>query len=94
MVQDGRLTTFLDFGGLGLGDPTVNLHGAWEVLDAEARTVFIDAVAAGEAEWLRGRAWALAIAVMTFPYYWNTMPGRIADRLVMARAGLAEPRKG
>ncbi|GGU46979.1 hypothetical protein GCM10007979_52530 [Nocardioides albus] len=35
--------------------------------------------------WLRARAWALFIAVMTFPYYWETMRGRCADRLVMAR---------
>ena len=31
-----------------------------------------------EATWLRARAWALAIAAMTLPYYWDTMPGRCA----------------
>ena len=39
-------------------------------------------------DWVWGRAWAFAIAVMTFPYYWHTMPTRCAHRLVMARAVL------
>ena len=30
----------------------------------------------------------LSIAMMTFPYYWRTMPGRCAYRLAMARAVL------
>jgi hypothetical protein len=43
-----------------------------------------------EAEWLRGRAWALAIALGCFSYYWNTMPGRCSDRMAMARSALAD----
>ena len=39
-----------------------------------------------EVDWLRGRAWALAVALMTFPYYWHTMPTRVNDRLAMARS--------
>lgn len=94
LLVNGRLSALLDFGGLGIGDPTVDLHGAWELLDPFAREVFRNAVGVDDAEWLRGRAWALAIAIMTFPYYWNTMPGRIRDRLAMARAVLADPIKG
>jgi aminoglycoside phosphotransferase (APT) family kinase protein len=90
LVRDGRLAAVLDFGGLSLGDPTVDLVVAWEVLDPEARGTFREEVGVDDGDWLRGRAWALAIAVMTFPYYWATMPGRCADRLALARAVLAD----
>ena len=33
LVRDGALTALLDFGGLSVGDPTVDLVAAWEVLD-------------------------------------------------------------
>ncbi len=90
LVREGRLTAVLDFGALAIGDPTVDLMGAWEVLDDEPRRVFRDAVGVDESTWLRGRAWALCIALMTFPYYWHTMPIRCADRLLMARAVLRD----
>lgn len=90
LVRDGRLVGVLDFGGLAVGDPTIDLVPAWEVLDAPSRAVFRDATGVDEATWLRGRAWALALAVMTFPYYWTTMPARCADRLAMARSVLAD----
>jgi aminoglycoside phosphotransferase (APT) family kinase protein len=87
----GRMTALLDFGGIGLGDPTVDLHGAWEILDPAAREVFHSRLQVDDSEWLRGRAWALAVALMTFPYYWATMPRRVLDRLAMARAVLSDP---
>ena len=90
LVRDGRLAGVLDFGGLAVGDPTVDLAVAWDVLDPVARNVFRALVGVDEATWLRGRAWALALGVMTFPYYWSTMPARCAQRLAMARAALAD----
>lgn len=94
LLTDGRLTAVLDFGGLGIGDPTIDLHGAWEVLDPPARKVFRTRLAVDDAEWLRGRAWALGIALGTFTYYWETMPGRRRDRLAMARSVLADATAG
>jgi aminoglycoside phosphotransferase (APT) family kinase protein len=90
LVRDGRLAGVLDFGGLAVGDPTVDLAVAWDVLDPSARDTFRDLVAVDEATWLRGRAWALALGLMTFPYYWFTMPDRCAARLAMTRAVLAD----
>jgi aminoglycoside phosphotransferase (APT) family kinase protein len=90
LVRDKRLVAVLDFGGLAVGDPTVDLIVAWEALDARGRRVFRDAYPVDDNTWLRGRAWALSLALLTFPYYWRTMPGRCADRLVMARAVLAD----
>jgi aminoglycoside phosphotransferase (APT) family kinase protein len=88
LVRDSRLAAVLDFGGLAVGDPTVDLIVAWEVLDPAQRAVFRSVLDVDDLTWLRGRAWALAIATMTFPYYWHTMPERCGMRLAMARAVL------
>jgi len=90
LLTNGRLTALLDFGGLGVGDPTIDLHGVWELLDSPAREAFRVKVGVTNGEWLRGRAWALAVAIMTFPYYWDTMPGRIKNRAAMAQSVLAD----
>jgi len=90
LVRGGRLAAVLDFGGLAVGDPTVDLIVAWEVLDPAARDVFRRAVGVDETSWLRGRAWALSLALGTFPYHWSTMPDRCASRLAVARSVLAD----
>jgi aminoglycoside phosphotransferase (APT) family kinase protein len=92
LVRDGRLTAILDFGGLGIGDPTIDLIVAWEVLDDAARDVFREAVGVDESSWLRARAWAMSLAIITFPYYWRTMPDRCANKLAVAKAVLADTR--
>jgi aminoglycoside phosphotransferase (APT) family kinase protein len=90
LVRDGRLAAVLDFGALSVGDPTVDLIVAWDVLDAASREAFRGAVGVDDETWLRGRAWALCLALMTFPYYWDSMPQRCANRLAVARAVLAD----
>lgn len=90
LVRDGRLTAVLDFGGLSVGDPIVDLIVGWEVLDAPAREVLRTSLDVDDASWLRGRAWALSLAIGVFPYYWRTMPARCASRLAVVRSVLAE----
>ena len=90
LVKDGRLVALLDLGGVGIGDPVIDLHGAWELFDAPSRAIFRAALDVSDEDWARARAWALAIPMMTFTYYWETMPGRVSSRLAMARAALAE----
>ncbi|MFI8219413.1 aminoglycoside phosphotransferase family protein [Streptomyces sp. NPDC085932] len=74
LVRDGRLSAVIDYGTVGVGDPAVDLISAWCVLPAGVRGLFREAVGAGEAEWARGRGWALSIAVVALPYYWETNP--------------------
>jgi aminoglycoside phosphotransferase (APT) family kinase protein len=88
LIRDGRLTAVLDFGGLALGHPSVDLISAWETLGPVEREILRAALGVGDLDWLRGRAWAFAIAIMTFPYYWHSMPQRCGHRLVMAQAVL------
>ena len=93
-MRNGRLAAVLDFGGLAVGDPTVDLVTAWELLDSEARDLFRTEVRVDDHTWLLGRAWALAIAVMTFPYYWQTMPDRCIGRLALAQQVLLDAETG
>ncbi|WP_307161614.1 aminoglycoside phosphotransferase family protein [Streptomyces rishiriensis] len=74
LVRDGRLTAVIDFGGVGVGDPAVDLIVAWNLLPASARGTFREAVGADDAEWARGRGWALSISLIQLPYYWQTNP--------------------
>ena len=90
LTRGDRLAAVLDLGGLAVGDLTVDLVVAWDLLDPPAREAFRRAVGVDDATWLRGRAWALVLAVMTLPYYWHTMPDRCTRRLAMARAVLAD----
>jgi aminoglycoside phosphotransferase (APT) family kinase protein len=90
LVRDGRLASVLDFGGLAIGDAAVDLCAAWELLDPAARTTFREAVGVDDGEWYVARGWALALGVMAFPYYWNSMPARCEQRLFMARQVLAD----
>jgi aminoglycoside phosphotransferase (APT) family kinase protein len=89
LVRDGALTAVLDFGGLSVGDPTVDLVVAWEVLDPPARELFRRQVGVDDATWLRGRAWALSITLMIW-YYWATMPERRARCMAVGRNVLAD----
>jgi aminoglycoside phosphotransferase (APT) family kinase protein len=89
LVRDGTLTAVLDFGGLSVGDPTVDLVVAWEVLDPPAREVFRRQVGVDNATWLRGRAWALSISLMIW-YYWTTMPERRARCMAVGRNVLSD----
>jgi aminoglycoside phosphotransferase (APT) family kinase protein len=89
LVRDGRLAAVLDFGGLSVGDPAVDLAVAWEVLDPPAREIFRRKLGVDDATWLRGRAWALSLTFMIW-YYWATMPQRRTRSIAVGRNVLAD----
>lgn len=74
LVVDGRVNGVIDLGALAIGDPACDLIVAWNLLPAEARDVFRAALRVDDAEWARGRGWALSIALIQLPYYQNTNP--------------------
>jgi aminoglycoside phosphotransferase (APT) family kinase protein len=78
LLSGGRLSGVIDFGCLGVGDPACDLVAAWNLLPAEARGVFRDAVQVDDATWDRGRGWALSIALIQLPYYKDTSPALAA----------------
>jgi aminoglycoside phosphotransferase (APT) family kinase protein len=59
------LAAVIDFGTCGVGDPACDLAIAWTLLTAEGRQVFRERLSVGEAEWARGRGWALWKTLVT-----------------------------
>jgi aminoglycoside phosphotransferase (APT) family kinase protein len=74
LAQAGRLSGVIDFGCLGVGDPACDLMPAWNLFAAEGRSAFCAAMAVDHATWVRGRGWALSVALIALPYYSNTNP--------------------
>jgi aminoglycoside phosphotransferase (APT) family kinase protein len=74
LVERGRLSAVIDFGGLGVGDPACDLMVAWYLLEASARNVFRAALQIDDATWARGRGWALWMATGGVTYYSTTSP--------------------
>jgi aminoglycoside phosphotransferase (APT) family kinase protein len=70
----GRLTSVIDFGCLGMGDPACDLFPAWNLLPVNAREVFRDALRVDDASWIRGRGRTLSQALIALPYYRQTNP--------------------
>jgi aminoglycoside phosphotransferase (APT) family kinase protein len=77
LVNEGRLTAVIDFGGLNVGDPACDLQPAWNVFAGPSRVRFRTELQVDDVTWLRGRGWALYQAVSALPYYWDTNPGMI-----------------
>lgn len=90
LVADGRLSAVIDFDCVGVGDPAVDLIVAWNLLPAAARDTFRRAVGADDAEWARGRGWALSISLIQLPYYWETNPVLAENSRHVIREILAE----
>lgn len=72
LVAGGRLTSVIDFGCTGVGDPACDLFPAWNLLPADARETFRAELGADEATWRRGRGRTLSQAVIALPYYRTT----------------------
>ncbi|MET7453345.1 aminoglycoside phosphotransferase family protein [Streptomyces sp. NPDC005574] len=90
LVTRGRLSAVIDFGTVGVGDPAVDLMIAWNLLPGPARDTFRRAVGAGDAEWARGRGWALSVSLIQLPYYRDTNPPLAANSRHVIREILAE----
>ena len=53
LVEQGRLSAVIDFGGLGVGDPACDLMIAWSLFSGESREVFRAALGVDDATWAR-----------------------------------------
>ncbi len=59
LMEGGKLSAVIDFGGAAVGDPACDLAIAWTYLSGKAREIFIAEMDMDENTWLRARAWAL-----------------------------------
>jgi len=74
LLVQGHLHAVIDFGCVGIGDPACDLIPAWNLLGVPARAVLRAALAVDDGTWVRGRGWALSIALIALPYYERTNP--------------------
>lgn len=59
LMEDGKLSAVIDFGGTALGDPACDLVIAWTYLDGIPREIFISEMDIDQDTWLRAHAWSL-----------------------------------
>jgi aminoglycoside phosphotransferase (APT) family kinase protein len=70
VLADGReLTAVLDWEGVGVGDPAVDVGAAWKLVAREDRERFRELLDVDDATWLRARGWVLSQALMALGYY-------------------------
>jgi aminoglycoside phosphotransferase (APT) family kinase protein len=90
LIDGGRLTSVIDFGCTGVGDPACDLFPAWNLLPNDAREVFREALAVDDATWIRGRGRTLSQALIALPYYRRTNRAMAHNARHVIRAVLAE----
>lgn len=59
LMDRGKLSAVIDFGGAAVGDPACDLVIAWTYLSGKAREIFISEMNMDDDTWLRARAWTL-----------------------------------
>ncbi len=67
----------IDWGGLSVADPAIDLLPAWNVFDRARREGLRAALGVDDDTWARSRGWALQQAVLALPYYWDTNPAMV-----------------
>ena len=77
LLERGRLTAVIDWGGLSRSDPAIDLLPAWNVFDASRRQRLRVGLGVDDDTWARSRGWALQQAVLALPYYWDTNPAMV-----------------
>jgi aminoglycoside phosphotransferase (APT) family kinase protein len=78
LVNDGRLSAVIDFGGVGVGDPAADVIAAWSVFGPTGRAAFRSALDVDDGTWNRARGFALHQAAVIIPYYRETNPGFVS----------------
>lgn len=89
LAQDGKLTAVIDWGTCGVGDPAIETSIAWSLFPPEARRAYRDALEIDDDTWERGKGWVLS-GVFGIPYYRDTNPVLVADKVTAIEAVLAD----
>ncbi len=90
LARDGKLTAVIDWGTCGVGDPAIETTVAWSLFPPDARQAYRDALGVDGATWDRGKGWVLT-GVFGIPYYRDTNPVLVADKIRAIEAVLADP---
>ena len=79
LVAGGRLAGVIDVGGLGPADASLDLVGAWHLLESGPRRALREDLGCDDLEWERGRAWAFVQAIGLVWYYAASNPTMSRD---------------
>jgi aminoglycoside phosphotransferase (APT) family kinase protein len=90
IADDGHLAAVIDFGALGLGDPSPDVAAALWTFTGAARETYRAAVGYDDATWRRACGWALAPSLTGLDYYRHTFPRMAEHGRRMVRAVIAE----
>jgi aminoglycoside phosphotransferase (APT) family kinase protein len=89
LARDGMLCSVIDWGTCSVGDPAIDTIVAWSLLPPDARKVFRDVLDVDDPTWERGKGWVLC-GVGGVPYYRDTNPVLVADKIASIEAVLAD----
>jgi aminoglycoside phosphotransferase (APT) family kinase protein len=90
LVDGGRLTSVVDFGIAGVGDPACDAIAAWSVFSKEGRAVYRRGFGLNDGTWARGRGWALSIALLIIPYYRESNPAFVEMAVHMVKEAVGD----
>lgn len=76
LINDGRVSAVIDFGGVHVGDPALDISAAWKLLSGKSRNVFREALDVDDVTWARARGWAIP-SVGALHYYRHTNPAMV-----------------
>ena len=90
VVNNGLVSSVIDFGRAGVGDPACDLMIAWTLLNADDRPLLREHAEVDAATWARGRGWAFGFGVMAWHYHRISNPVLAAIGQRSALESLAE----
>jgi aminoglycoside phosphotransferase (APT) family kinase protein len=79
---------------ISVDDPAADMLVAWALLPAAARETYRAALDIDAETWVRGRAWALSIALIQLPYYRTVNPELAASARHVIAEVLGDVRAG
>lgn len=68
LIENGKLCAVIDFGILGVGDPSCDAAMAWTFFDDSSRKTFKNALNFDTETWNRARGWALWKTLISYNY--------------------------
>lgn len=74
LTRNGQVSAVIDFGGLGAGDPAVDMMMPFTLMSAPTRAVFREELGVDDATWARGRGWAVTGGLIAYTAYAATNP--------------------
>jgi aminoglycoside phosphotransferase (APT) family kinase protein len=90
LAHKGRLTSVIDWGTCGVGDPAIDSRVAWNLFDRDAREAYRETVGFDDEAWERGKGWILT-GVSGIVYYRHTNPTLVRTCVQGIQAVLDEP---